>query len=75
MMLAERGAVVVDADQIAREVVEPGGPAYQPMIDRFGAAFTFWVYAAMCIAALFFCVKVVPETKGRTLEEIEASWG
>ena len=37
MMLAERGAVVVDADQIAREVVEPGGPAYQPMIDRFGA--------------------------------------
>jgi dephospho-CoA kinase len=37
MMLAERGAVVVDADRIAREVVEPGGPAYQPMIDRFGA--------------------------------------
>ena len=37
IMLAERGAVVVDADQIAREVVEPGGPAYQPMIDRFGA--------------------------------------
>jgi dephospho-CoA kinase len=36
MMLAERGAVVVDADRIAREVVEPGGPAYQPMIDRFG---------------------------------------
>jgi dephospho-CoA kinase len=35
-MLAERGAVIVDADQIAREVVEPGGPAYQPMIDRFG---------------------------------------
>jgi dephospho-CoA kinase len=37
LMLAERGAVLVDADQIAREVVEPGGPAYQPMIDRFGA--------------------------------------
>jgi dephospho-CoA kinase len=35
-MLAARGAVVVDADQIAREVVQPGGPAYQPMIDRFG---------------------------------------
>jgi dephospho-CoA kinase len=37
VMLAERGAVLVDADRIAREVVEPGGPAYQPMIDRFGA--------------------------------------
>jgi dephospho-CoA kinase len=36
VLLAERGAVVVDADQIAREVVEPGGPAYQPMIERFG---------------------------------------
>jgi dephospho-CoA kinase len=36
LMLAARGAVVVDADQIAREVVEPGGPAYQPMVDRFG---------------------------------------
>jgi dephospho-CoA kinase len=35
-LLAERGAVVIDADAVAREVVEPGGPAYQPMIDRFG---------------------------------------
>ena len=35
-LLAGRGAVVIDADRIAREVVEPGGPAYQPMIDRFG---------------------------------------
>jgi dephospho-CoA kinase len=35
-LLAERGAVVVDADAIARQVVEPGGPAHQPMIDRFG---------------------------------------
>jgi dephospho-CoA kinase len=37
-LLAERGAVVIDADRIARRVVEPGGPAYQPMIDRFGRA-------------------------------------
>jgi dephospho-CoA kinase len=35
-LLVGRGAVLVDADLIAREVVEPGGPAYQPMIDRFG---------------------------------------
>jgi dephospho-CoA kinase len=34
--LVERGAVLVDADRIAREVVTPGGPAYQPMVDRFG---------------------------------------
>ena len=35
-MLTARGAVVIDADLIAREVVEPGGPAYQGVVDRFG---------------------------------------
>jgi dephospho-CoA kinase len=35
-LLAERGAVVLDADVYARQVVEPGGPAYQPLIERFG---------------------------------------
>jgi dephospho-CoA kinase len=37
-LLVEHGAVLIDADRIAREVVEPGGPAYQPLIDRFGPA-------------------------------------
>jgi dephospho-CoA kinase len=37
-LLAEHGAVLIDADRIAREVVEPGGPAYQPLVDRFGPA-------------------------------------
>lgn len=35
-LLVARGAKLVDADLIAREVVAPGGPAYQPLIDRFG---------------------------------------
>jgi dephospho-CoA kinase len=35
-LLVAKGARLVDADQIAREVVAPGGPAYQPLIDRFG---------------------------------------
>jgi dephospho-CoA kinase len=35
-LLVARGAVLLDADRIAREVVVPGGPAYQPMVDRFG---------------------------------------
>ncbi len=37
-LLVDRGAVLVDADTVAREVVEPGGPAYQPLVDRFGPA-------------------------------------
>jgi dephospho-CoA kinase len=35
-LLVAHGAVLVDADQVARDVVAPGGPAYQPLIDRFG---------------------------------------
>jgi dephospho-CoA kinase len=35
-LLVERGAVLIDADQVAREVVAPGGPAYQPLLERFG---------------------------------------
>jgi dephospho-CoA kinase len=35
-MLAERGATIVDADLIARQVVEPGTPAHQAIVDRFG---------------------------------------
>lgn len=35
-MLAERGAIVVDADVIAREVVEPGREAWSKVKERFG---------------------------------------
>jgi dephospho-CoA kinase len=35
-LLVERGAVLIDADRIAREVVAPGGAAYDPLIERFG---------------------------------------
>lgn len=34
--LVARGAALVDADAIARAVVEPGGPAYAPVVARFG---------------------------------------
>lgn len=35
-MLAERGATVIDADAIAREVVEPGGEALAELVTEFG---------------------------------------
>ena len=38
--LSERpGVVVIDADQVAREVVEPGEPALDAVIARFGEAY------------------------------------
>lgn len=36
-MLRDRGAVVVDADVVAHQVMEPGGEAYRAVVDRFGA--------------------------------------
>jgi dephospho-CoA kinase len=35
-LLVRRGAVLVDADAIAREVVEPGQPALDALVERFG---------------------------------------
>jgi dephospho-CoA kinase len=36
-LLARRGAVLVDADVIARQVVEPGTPALAALVERFGS--------------------------------------
>jgi dephospho-CoA kinase len=35
-MLAERGAVVVDADAITRQLQRPGEPVFDAMVERFG---------------------------------------
>jgi len=37
-LLAERGALVIDSDSVAREVVAPGGPAHDALVARFGPA-------------------------------------
>ena len=34
----------------------------------------FWFYAVICVASFFWGLKMLPETKGRTLEEIARSW-
>ena len=38
-VLAGRGALVIDADLVAHEVMRPGGPAYADVVDAFGAEF------------------------------------
>ena len=46
-----------------------------PMLrEGIGPARTFWVYAACSLLSAVFVIVLVPETKGRTLEEIERSW-
>ena len=34
----------------------------------------FWMFSIICVFALIFGLKLLPETKGRTLEEIAESW-
>ena len=42
------------------------------LLELLGHAWTFWLYALVGVAAWIFVYKLVPETKGKTLEEIEA---
>ncbi len=43
-----------------------------PLLNRkFGPAKTFWVYAVICVAGFIFIKFRLPETKGKTLEQIE----
>jgi SP family sugar porter-like MFS transporter len=43
-----------------------------PLLNSgLGAAGTFWVYGFICLAGFIFVKKMLPETKGKSLEEIE----
>lgn len=43
------------------------------LVDRFHHGFSFWIYGSFCIVLFIFMWRVVPETKGKSLEEIERS--
>jgi sugar porter (SP) family MFS transporter len=44
------------------------------LIEDIGKPATFWLFAFFSVCAFVFIKRIVPETKGRTLEEIEAMW-
>ena len=44
------------------------------LLQILGAAHTFWLYGLLAVGAWVFSYFLVPETKGRTLEEIEEFW-
>jgi len=47
------------------------GQFFPWLLEKEGAAVTFWIFAVFSIINFLFCVKVVKETKGKSLEEME----
>jgi SP family xylose:H+ symportor-like MFS transporter len=44
------------------------------LVDVFHHGFPFFIYGTMCIVLIVFMWRFVPETKGKSLEEIEKMW-
>lgn len=44
------------------------------LTDSIGESETFWMFAGFCLVAFLWILRYVPETKERTLEEIEEMW-
>jgi len=68
VLQAERGAVVIDADQLAREVVAPGTPGLAAIVETFGSEVvaTDGALDRQALGAMVFG----DDTARRTLEEI-----
>ncbi len=45
-----------------------------PAMMEFSSGLTYWFYGLMSIISFFFVWKMIPETKGKTLEEMECFW-
>ncbi len=48
--------------------------SFPVMADKLHESFAFWLYAAMCAIDFVFIAVMLPETKGKSLEEIERRW-
>ena len=48
--------------------------SFLTLVGVLGHAGTFWLYGVIAICAWVFFYLLVPETRGKTLEQIEAHW-
>jgi SP family galactose:H+ symporter-like MFS transporter len=59
---------------VAMSAVTVTNWAMNLLVSWLGHAETFWLYGLVAIAAWIFFYRYVPETKGKSLEQIEAHW-
>ncbi|HEV2354854.1 MAG TPA: sugar porter family MFS transporter, partial [Puia sp.] len=74
-----RGAlsIAVAAQWIANWVVSLTFPMMNDNVwltGKFHHGFSYWIYGVMSVLSALFMWRLVPETKGKTLEEIEGLW-
>jgi SP family xylose:H+ symportor-like MFS transporter len=70
-------AVAVAAQWIANYLVSWTFPILDKnpyLVDHFKHGFAYWIYGVMSILAALFMWKLVPETKGRSLEQMQKLW-
>lgn len=70
-------AIAVAAQWISNYLVSLTFPMMDDnsyLTEQFNHGFAYWIYGIMSLLAMFFVIKYVPETKGKTLEEMEGIW-
>jgi SP family xylose:H+ symportor-like MFS transporter len=70
-------ALAVAAQWVANYLVSWSFPILDRnpyLVGHFNHGFAYWIYGVMGILAAVFMAKMVPETKGRSLEQMEAMW-
>ena len=70
-------AVAVAAQWISNYLVSWTFPMMNKntyLVETFHNGFAYWIYGLVSVLAAFFVWKYIPETKGKTLEEMERLW-
>jgi SP family xylose:H+ symportor-like MFS transporter len=70
-------SVAVAAQWIANWIVSLTFPILNDNVwltEQFNHGFAYWIYGIMGVLSALFMWRFVPETKGKTLEEIESLW-
>jgi SP family xylose:H+ symportor-like MFS transporter len=70
-------AIAVAAQWIANYLVSWTFPILDEnpyLVEHFKHGFAYWIYGGMSVLAALFMWRFVPETKGRTLEQMEKLW-